>query len=179
MQEIIAAIPTPKEEIPTEEDKVIENAIKNVEKIHNEINKTKNMFRVVAEVFNNNRKVCATIDASLRINTNPNKSDIEREAILVSFLIKGRKIKTRTSVVKDIDLEQFEGIEVTTDDTTRDTSGPEAGSSTMTTEDYYQGPTEEVETTEQTHPEKTMETGLIEKESEISRDEEKTKKSKK
>lgn len=104
LREMIAVIPTPEEEIPSEEDGAKENAIKNVEKIHNEMNKTKNMFRVLAEVLDDNRKVGATIDASLRINTNPNRIDIQKQAVLILFLIKGKEIKTRTSLIKNINI---------------------------------------------------------------------------
>lgn len=113
---------------------------------------------------------------------------MDKEAILVSFLIKGEEIKARTSIIKNINIDQFEGIEITTDNMTSDvTPGSEAETSRAieeddqdTTEEYNQERIEEkTENSEQAHPERTRKTGLKERGLRRTNKEEKTKKSKK
>lgn len=88
LEELVAEIPSPDEDIPDDEDREIEKAIENLERIHNERDKTRKRFRVRGEVQNRRGKIGATIDATVSIKTNPTKLDMNKDAILISFLAK-------------------------------------------------------------------------------------------
>lgn len=83
LEDLVAEIPSPEEDIPDDEDREIEKAIANLEKIHNERDKTRKRFHIRGEVQNRRGKIGATIDATVSIKANPAKLDMNKDAILI------------------------------------------------------------------------------------------------
>lgn len=158
LRDLIADIPSPEEDIPDDEERKILKAIANVERIHNQRNDARKVFRVAAEVHDKKKRIGATIDATIKVNANPNRIDLNNEAILISFLVKGREIRTQTSLAGEINIDEFENIEIEMSEPSREQEfEPVAGPETVVTAEIYQDPTEEDATSIKNHPEVIVE----------------------
>lgn len=110
LRQLIEELPD-SDEIPSEEDRRIEQEIDEAEKIYNSRNENRTIFRVMEDVCDLNGTEVATFDATINFKTDPTRMRADKQAILIALLIKNRELKLETKLLGDVDMDTVKGIQ--------------------------------------------------------------------
>lgn len=123
----------------------------------NEREKTRKLFRVQTEIKNNKGEKDAIISASLDIKIMSEKINLNRETLMITYIVKGSEIKAMAMIErKDIELRDYTLSEVKVrqepmviQEARQSTSkeiNPDASTSSIIETQPYEDPEEEEET---------------------------------
>lgn len=109
LKRLIAEIPSDPEESQDEEQKRIEEEIREVEARFNKREETKKVFRVTEKVYDGDGREVAIVKAIATMNVQINRTRINfnRQGILVSTIMKDSKAKSKTQLLGDINVEEM------------------------------------------------------------------------
>lgn len=106
LKQMIAEIPSDPEDIPDEEERQIEEAIREAETQFNMREKARKIFRV-REVCDIDGNEVAFINATISVKVNPTRMQFDRQGIMMSTMMKENKMKTKTQLLGDINVDEI------------------------------------------------------------------------
>lgn len=107
LKRLIAEIPSDPEDVPEEEEKRLEEAIREAETRFNIREKNKKVYRVAEKVYDGDGKEVAIVNATVSVQINPTRMNFNRQGILVSTMMKENKAKTKTQLLGDINVDEM------------------------------------------------------------------------
>lgn len=109
LKQMIAEIP---EDIPDEEERQIEEAIREAETQYNMREKIRKIFRVREKVCDIDGNEVAFINATISVKFNPTRMQFDRQGIMMSTMMKENKMKTKTQLLGDINVDEIINLQL-------------------------------------------------------------------
>lgn len=105
LEKLIAAIPEA-DEIEIERDRQLEREINEIQREYNLRNDADRLFRFTENIFTGD-EYTATINSSVGIHTIPRLWDIDKDAMLISYLVKGKEARVQVRRMGDVDVDSI------------------------------------------------------------------------
>lgn len=98
------------DDINSEEEKRLEEEIRETQKMINEKDQTRSILRIAREIPDTEGNQAAKFDATINLKINPRYFNKEKQAILVGIMIKDHEVKVDTNVMNDVDMKFVRGL---------------------------------------------------------------------
>lgn len=107
LKRLIAEIPSDPEESHDEEEKRIEEELREAETRFNKREEAKKVFRVVEKIYDIDKREVAIINATISVQINPTRMNFNRQGILMSTIMKENEAKSKTQLLGDINVDEM------------------------------------------------------------------------
>lgn len=99
------------DEIPSEEERRIEDEIEEAQRLVNSRNENRTRFRVTEEITDRYDNEVATFDATINVKTDPTRMRADKQALMITLVIKNRELRVVKKLLGDADMENTDKIQ--------------------------------------------------------------------
>lgn len=99
------------DEMPSEEERRIEEEIDKAQKIFNSRDDTKTIFRIMESVTDTKGTEVAEFNATVNFKTDPTRMRADNQTVLIALFIKNRELEIETRLLGDVDMNRVKSIQ--------------------------------------------------------------------